>query len=29
MASMLETVNKIKWEAADSVEGPEENVRPG
>lgn len=29
VASMLETVNKIKWKTAESVEGQEEEVRPG
>lgn len=29
MASLLETVNKIKWKPAEGLEGPEEEVRPG
>lgn len=29
VTSMLETVNKIKWKPAESVEGQEEQVRPG
>lgn len=29
VASLLETVNKIKWRPAESLDGPEEKVRPG
>lgn len=29
VASLLETVNKIKWKPVESLDGQEERVRPG